>query len=258
MSIAKAQFVASLAPPLPQEIIEHLVNEYQSIKQNLAYRRFRPSELDGGRFGECMLRLFQHLDGKPYTPFGIQVKDADTIINRMQNISGLHDSVRLHIPKLVKLLIDVRNRRNVAHVGGDIDPNFSDSIFISQMSDWIMTEIIRMYYACSIDDANKMVRTINEIHVPIVATVDGFVRVQNTNLDATQKVLVILYHKNPEKVSDTDLIKWAEYGNASRFKGSILKNLHTEALIHYQNGLCSLLPKGISYVEQTIPMDVIV
>jgi len=258
MSIARAQIVASLSPSLPQEIIEHLVNEYQSIKQNLAYRRFRPSELDGGRFGECMLRLFQHLDGKQYTPFGIQVKDSDTIINRMQNISGLHDSIRLHIPKLVKLLIDVRNRRNVAHVGGDIDPNFSDSIFISQMSDWIMTEMVRVFYACSIEDANKIVTAINEIHVPIVASVDGFIRIQNTGLDATKKVLVILYNKNPEKVSDTDLIRWLEYSNTSRFRKNILKDLHTDALIHYQNAFCSLLPKGILYVEQNIPMDIIV
>lgn len=258
MSLAKSQVVAALSPPLPSEIIEHLIAEYQGIKQNLAFKRFRPTELDGGRFGECMLRLFQYFDSNTYTPFGTQVTNSDSIINRMQNFTTLDDSIRLFLPKLTRILIDVRNKRNVAHVGGGVDPSFSDSIFISHTADWILIELIRIYHSCSVDTATKMVRSINEIHVPIVAIVDGFVRVQNTDLDNKQKVLVILYHKNPEKVSDTDLIKWTEYGNSSRFKSSILKSLHNEALIHYENGQCSLLPKGVMHVERTIPMDTII
>lgn len=258
MSIAKAQVISALTPPLPHDIVSNLVGEYQNIKQDLVFKRFRPTELNGGRFGECLLRLFQYLDTGNYTAFGTQVTNSDTIINRMQNITTLHDSVRLYIPRLTRLLIDVRNRRNVAHVGGDVDPNFSDSIFISQLSDWILTELIRVYYQCSIDSATQIVKSINEIHVPIVATVDGFVRVQNTSLDNKGKVLVILYHKNPDKVSDSDLIKWTEYGNSSRFKASILKSLHDDALIHYYNGECSLLPKGVVYVERNIPMEFIV
>ncbi|RZK36999.1 MAG: hypothetical protein EOO61_09580 [Hymenobacter sp.] len=258
MSLARNQVVAALSPALPSEVIEHLITEYQSIKQNFAFKRFRPTELDGGRFGECMLRLFQYFDSGTYTPFGTQVKNSDSIVNKMQNFTALDDSIRLFVPKLTQILMDVRNKRNVAHVGGNVDPSFSDSIFISHATDWILTELIRVYHSCSVDTASKMVRSINEIHVPIVASVDGFVRVQNTNLDNKQKVLVILYHKNPEKVSDINLIAWTEYGNSSRFKTSILKSLHDEALIHYQNGQCSLLPKGVVHVERTIPMDTIV
>jgi hypothetical protein len=257
MSLARNQVVAALSPPLPSEIVEHLITEYQGIKQNLAFRRFRPTELDGGRFGECMLRLFQHFDSGTHTPFGTQVTNSDSIINKMQNFTALDDSIRLSIPKLTRILMDVRNKRNVAHVGGGVDPSFSDSIFISHTADWILTELIRVYHSCSVDAATKMVRSINEIHVPIVASVDGFVRIQNTSLDNKQKVLVILYHKNPEKVSDADLIKWTEYSNSSRFKTSILKALHDDALIHYHNGQCSLLPKGVLHVERTIPMDTI-
>ena len=70
MGIAKSQVIAALSPPLPTEIVARLLNEYQGIKQQLALRKFRPSELNGGRFAECVLRLVQHLDNPPYTPFG--------------------------------------------------------------------------------------------------------------------------------------------------------------------------------------------
>lgn len=110
---------------------------------------------------------------------------------------------------------------------------------------------------CSVENASRIVKAINEIHVPIVATVDGFIRVQNTSLNVKQKTLVIIYHKIPDKVLDTDLIRWTEYSNAHRYRTGILKELHNEALIHYQNGGCSLLPKGVVYVERNIPMDII-
>ena len=34
--------------------------------------------------------------------------------------------------------------------------------------------------------------------------------------------------------------------------------LDTEVLIHYHEGFCTLLPKGIIYVEQKIPFKIVV
>jgi len=99
---------------------------------------------------------------------------------------------------------------------------------------------------------------INETKIPVIAEVDNFVRVQNTQLKADQKTLLILYYKQPEKVSDADLIKWTRYTNTSRYRTEILKLLDGEALIHYENGFCTLLPKGIIYVEKNINPELIV
>ncbi len=202
MGIAKSQVIAALSPPLPTEIVARLLDEYQGIKQQLALRKFRPSELNGGRFAECVLRLVQHLDNPPYTPFGTSLNSADMIKSVEKNTS-LHESIRIHIPRTARILLDVRNRRDVAHVGGDVNPNFPDSLLIAHIADWILTEIIRLYYNCSIDNAQKIADSINEGNLPIVADIDGFVRVQNTNLDFPSKTLVILYHKNPVKVRDS-------------------------------------------------------
>jgi hypothetical protein len=67
-----------------------------------------------------------------------------------------------------------------------------------------------------------------------------------------------LYHKNPVKVRDSAWIKWTKYSNSSTFKRQILSKLDTDALIHYENELCTLLPKGIIYVEKHIPMTFLV
>ncbi len=258
MSIAKNQVIAALSPPLPNEIVTHLLDEYQDIKQHLALRKFRPSELNGGRFAECVLRLIQSLGNQSYTPFGTSLGNSDSIIKGVEQNTSLHESMRFFIPRLARIMLDVRNRRDVAHVGGDVSPNYSDSLFISHNADWILTEIIRIYYSCSIDSARKIAATINEVRLPIIADINGFVRVQNTKLDNRSKTLVILYYKNPEKVRDTKLIEWTKYSNSSLFKKNILSKLDGEELIHYENGFCTLLPKGIVYTEKNISMELLV
>jgi 5-methylcytosine-specific restriction endonuclease McrBC GTP-binding regulatory subunit McrB len=107
------------------------------------------------------------------------------------------------------------------------------------------------------DEAKQIVVSINEVRIPVVAEVDGFVRVQNTKLETSKKVLVVLYYKRPEKVSDANLAKWIKYKNISRLKTEILSKLDAEAIIHYESGLCTLLPKGIMYVEKNISLDLL-
>lgn len=60
------------------------------------------------------------------------------------------------------------------------------------------------------------------------------------------------------RLSDTDLIKWIKYSNPSRYKKQILRSLDDEALIHYDNGLCTILPKGICSVENNIDLELII
>jgi hypothetical protein len=256
MSVSKQQLVNALSGYLPREILDNLVSEYLYIKQQYFLRKFRPSELSGARFAEIILRLLEFLDTGIYTPLGVPLK-TDSIIRHIENNTRLADTIHLLIPRLTRVILDVRNKRDVAHVGGEVNPNQSDSIFIVHSTDWIMTEIIRYFHKCSIDEARRIIVNINETKVPVVAEVDGFVRVQNTSLEFTDKTMVILYYKLPEKVSDADLLRWTKYSNSSRYKTTILSKLDKEALIHYENGFCTLLPKGVLYVEKNIPLSLI-
>jgi hypothetical protein len=256
MGVAKSQVIAALSPPLPLDIVTHLLDDYTEIKQNYAFHKFRPSELNGARFAESVLRLIEHQDTGSYTPFGTPL-DSERIVNRVSNNTSLHESLRFFIPRLARILLDVRNRRDVAHVGGDVSPNLSDSLLTVHTTDWILTEVLRIFYNCSIDAAKKIAESINEVSIPVIADVDGFVRVQNTNLGHREKVLAILYYKNPSKVRDMDLMKWTRHTHSTRFK-AILKDLDDASLIHYEDGLCTLLPKGVIYTEKNIPMDLLV
>lgn len=257
MSIARSKLITILSAHIPNQILINMLDEYQHIKQQFFLLKFQPSELNGARFGECVLRLLEYLDSSKYTPFGMSLK-SEPIIKRVENNTKLQDTLRFFIPRLTRVILDVRNRRDVAHVGGAVNPNYSDALFVVQSTDWILTELVRLFHSCSIDEAQRIVNSINEVRIPVVAEIDGFVRVQNTDLDARKKTLVILYYKRPATVKAADLARWAKYQNPTRFKTSILAKLDAEALIHHDGGLCSLLPKGVVFVEKNIPLDLLV
>lgn len=256
MSISEGDLIASLQSSLPKDVLTELLNEYRFIKQQFFLGKFRPAELNGGRFAECVLRLLEHVDKGSYTPFGTQIKSED-VINRIPNNTNLPSTVRFFIPRLVRVILDVRNKRDVAHVGGEVNPNYSDSLLIVHSVDWILTEIVRHYHSCSMDQAAAIVATINENQVPIIDDIDGFIRVLDTSLKAQDKVLVILYSKHPDKVSEQDLRKWIEYKNPTNFRNGVLSALHKEALVHYENGMCVLTRKGIIHVEKNIPSNIL-
>ena len=257
MSIQRLTIEKTLSVTLPQDVVISMLDQYQHIKQQFFLRKFQPSELNAARFGECVLRLIEFLDTGIYTPLGKQLR-TENIINRVKNNTNLPDGIRFLIPQLTRVLLDVRNKRNVAHVGGEVDPNYSDSLFLSHSVDWILIELIRNYHTNSIDEARKIVESINETKIPVIAEVEGFIRVQNTSLSAEDKTLLILYYKQPNKVTDSDLMKWIKYQNPSRYRKDILKSLDDNAQIHYEHGFCTLLPKGIAFVEKNISCDLIV
>lgn len=256
MSAATDTFKLILKGQIPDDLIENLLLEYQQIKEHYFLRKFRPSELNASRFCECVLRIIEYLDKDVPTPLGQQLNTEKIIIDAGNNTT-LKETIRFFIPRLSRVLLDVRNKRDIAHVGGEVNPNFSDSKFVVHASDWILTEIVRHFHNCSIDDAQKIVGSINEVKIPLIADINGFVRIQNTDLSASDKVLVILYYKNPDSVTDINIITWLRYKNPTRMKKQILMDLDNQALIHYEAGSCLLLPKGINYVEQNIPLYLI-
>lgn len=255
MSIEQSKIVQSLSPPLPKDVVSNLIKEYVSIKKSFLLGHLGPSELNGGRFCECVLRLIEHVDQGSHTPVGQQL-NTGKIIRRVENNTTLPDSIRLYVPRLCRVLLDIRNNRDVAHVEDEVSPNLADSLLVSQGADWILVELVRNYYPSSvrIEEAKKIVDSINETEVPLVQDVDGFLRVLDPELSYKDQVLVILHHVHPSGASDQDLLDYTGYANSSRFKTNLLPDLHNKSLIHYVDGNCKLLRRGIMYVEKNIDL----
>jgi len=91
-------------------------------------------------------------------------------------------------------------------------------------------------------------------NAPEIWHVGGKRRVLKTGIDYKQKVL-LLCHQSPESaILVEDLFDWVEYSNLSTFKQKVLKALHSERLIEYDQDseAVTISPLGVREVEDNI------
>ena len=76
---------------------------------------------------------------------------------KLENEASAPRSVQIQIPRLLSALYELRNNRNVGHVGGEVDPSQMDAMLVLQAAKWIMAELIRLLHELPIDDASELV-----------------------------------------------------------------------------------------------------
>lgn len=242
---------------LPKDLLTELEKSYNEIKRNFLQHRYEPSELNGAKFCEVVLRILEwHTSGK-YAPLGTHIRNFGQSTRKFESVTAFSDSVRFHIPKILNALYDIRSKRGVAHVG-NIDPNHMDAVFVVSACDWIMAELVRLFHAISTIEAQKIVEDFVTKKIPLIWDTPGAKRVLNPNLSFKDKTLVILYREHPKSLSESLLFKWVEHSNASVFRRDILRPCHREKLIEYSedSGEILISPTGMRYVEENIGLEI--
>ncbi|MGO4316340.1 hypothetical protein AB4Z23_10440 [Agrobacterium sp. MCAB5] len=154
-------------------------------------------------------------------------------------------------------LYEIRNNRNVGHVGADVDPNHMDASVVFSMCQWIMAELIRVFHAISTEEASAVVEGLIERPVPILWKVGDRVRILAPAMSAKDKMMAFLYG-SVEPVLVQDVVRAIEYGNPSRFRTAIVFPNHKAGLIDYnkKTGQLVISPLGQAYVEKNVPLTI--
>lgn len=243
----------NLFPNIPNRLIKSLKIHYTKIKENYIENRFGPSELNGAKFSEVVFRILEwHTStDKSYTPLGTSIRNFDNATRKFENKSNFPDSIRFHIPKILNTLYSIRNKRGVGHVGGDVDPNYMDALFVVSAADWIMAELVRIFHNISIPEAQKLVESIVSRKMPLVWDIQGRKRILQPSMSYKEKVLLLLYSEHPKPITDRTLFEWTEHSRFNNFSSSVLIPLHKEKLVEYDKNSKEvyLSPKGLIKVE---------
>lgn len=249
MSIAPANALAGIPPGLRDPLIE----EFNKLSRNFRERRWEPAELNGGKLCEIVYTILKgHTEGKfaakPFKP-----RNMVDACRELEKATSASRSARIQIPKMLIALYEVRNNRNVGHVGGDVDPNHMDASVVLGMTQWILAELVRIFHSVSTEEATTIVDGLVERTIPLIWSVGGKNRVLDPNMSAKDKALVLLYGSiGPQSVrSIADSI---EYSNLARFKKTILTPAHKAKLIEFdmKADTLQLSPLGSRYVEEGV------
>lgn len=238
---------------LPNKLITALQVEFQKLHQQYFLGKWEPTQLDGGRFAEAVLRIVQYKDTGTYTPIGTQLNRKTIVGSAAKNIV-LPDSLRLQVPALAELVIDFRNNRNSGHLGA-IDVNEMDSALVLSASNWILAELIRLETQMSPNDAQAEIKKIIERKMPIVEEIGGRLKCLNPKFGAKEKALVFCYQKYPGPVSLDELNDWMQYSNKGVLRKQ-LQDLDKDGRFDFREDIALLTKKGVLWVEKNIPFEI--
>jgi hypothetical protein len=238
---------------LPSELVDALLSSYEEIKQNFYLGKHEPSELNGGKFVEACFRILQHeTNAGNYTPLGTQISN---LIGRLRDLEQIPaastiESFRIHIPRTLVAMYNIRNKRGVGHLGGDVNPNSADASLLVACADWVMAEFFRIYYQCSLEEAQMVVDALVQRRLSLVYELEDTKRVLLPSLSYKDQTLLLVASGFPDRVSEADLLVWIEPKDKSSYRRRILRTLHSERMIEYEEpNWCRILPTGLRYVE---------
>jgi hypothetical protein len=144
---------------LPVGLRKPLLDEYDSILQNFTEQRWTPSELSGGKFCEIVYTILDGFSKKSYATSPMKPKNFVEACKKLGSNATVPRSFQILIPRFLPPLYEIRNNRNVGHVGGDVDPNFMDSSAVLSIANWVMAELVRVLHSISVTEAQAVVNS---------------------------------------------------------------------------------------------------
>ena len=241
---------------VPDKFRVRIINSY--IGQRQAFEEGQPDlvGLRGGKFCEEVLRLLQSELTGQFIQFGTQIRNFNsecTKLSQLPKNSG-GESLRIIIPRALDFSYTLRNKRGIGHTAGDIDANNIDAATSARISDWVICELMRIYHALPIEEAQSLLDTLSIRQLPKIWTVLDKKRVLNYKLSKKEQSLALLHGGLQVAIPIEDLYSWVEYSSINMFKKRILEPLHKERLIEFdrENEVVQISPKGIDLVDKEI------
>jgi hypothetical protein len=241
----------SLTSTHDKQIVDELLAAYEEAKRNFYQGGKRLSAVEGGRFCEAVFRLLEEETTGSFTPLGHQI-NAEALSRRLANLApGTHpDSIRLHIPRALRVVYDVRNNRDAAHLADGIDPNLQDASLVVSVLDWVLAELLRLWHCVSADEAQALVEDLVTRRAPAIEDFEGFLKVLKTQLTAGEHILVLLYQAGRSGITDADLRLWARPAMLNNLGRTLGRLQHDLAYIHRAEKRSFISARGRRYVEE--------
>lgn len=239
---------SSLTHRFPSNLVDELIDCYIEQKRNFYLGRMRPNEVEGGRFAEAAFRMLQHVAGTPVTPLGAQL-DTIGLARTLENTTSAADSVRFHIPRTLRVIYHIRNKRDAAHLADGIDANLQDSSLISATLDWVLAEFIRLARGLPPDRAFALVKAITIRRVPAVEQFGDFLKTLRPSLGPSDRILLLLYHCADDGATSAELAKWLKPKQRTNLSRTLTQLEHEKDYIVLTGDRYRLTRRGIFAIE---------
>ena len=243
---------SQLSIKLDAKLVHELLEAHGEAKRNYYLGGFRLAAVEGGRFCEAAFRLLEFISkGGSFTPLGKSLANTDKLIQDLANLSSssFNDSIRLHIPRSLRLVYDIRNKRDTAHLADGIDPNLQDATLVVGVIDWVLAEFIRLYHNVPANDASRIVDGIVKRSAPVIQDFSGFLKVLNPKLQVGEHCLVLLYQRGEEGALYSEIEGWVRPKMRKNLRRALYTLVNEKDFLHFDGTRYFITRSGEMYVE---------
>lgn len=237
----KAELTTHIDAGILDEILEH----HSALKTSFRLQDWEKCLVRGGKFGEAVMKAIHFIHTGKVT----QKISVDLEISKVEGRSDLPESIRLLIPRAIRVLYDHRSRRGGAH--GSFEPNPMDCTLVIAIADWVLSELVRLYCITDPDHAMKFIMGIRSKTVPVVERIEGDYVVLQKGASARQEIGLILYSRYPERTTTGQLKKWIPNHSPANISLS-LGNMRKAKLVHSNAEGAVLTAAGIRAIEEEV------
>jgi len=235
---------------LPARLVDELLEGHAEAKRNFYLGGLRLSEVEGGRFCEAAFRLLQYVTTGHFTQIGRSL-DTEKLIAELGRLptAKYPDAIRIHIPRALRLVYDIRNKRDAAHLADGIDPNLQDATVVVSVLDWVLAEFLRLYHSVSADTAQALVAQIVTRAVPVIQEFDGFLKVLKPSLGASDHCLVLLYQCGVQGATFDQLLSWVRPQMRANLGRTLSRLVEGKDFVHQAGSTYKITYLGQKEVE---------
>lgn len=252
----RATIRGGLVAHIPATLVDELIATYEQAKRNFYLGGHRLTEVEAGRFCEAAFRILEERTTGTFTALGTTL-DTDKTISKLGNLprGSFPDSIRLHIPRALRLVYDIRNQRDAAHLADGIDPNLQDATAVTSTLDWVLAEFVRLYHNVPPDEAHRIVDGLVTRTAPVIQEFDGFLKVLNPALKASDHALILLYHCGSAGATLQELREWVRPSMRANISRTLRQLVEDKDFAHVAGDRYKITRRGELDVERRRLLD---
>lgn len=244
---------AAALQSVPKALRAKVLTTHSDLKSAYSSGIHDACGLRAGKFAEASVRCVQRALEGTHTPIGTRILNFDGECRRLMGLpqSTGSDGMRILLPRALTFIYTLRNKRDVGHLGGDVDSNAVDAATAVRVADWCLAELIRNVHTVSLEEAQALVEVLAQRDVPEIWSVGGVKRILRTGLGYREQILILLYSENDTAVAFEDFALWTEHPRPRDLRAKVLMPMHHERLVEVdaETQMVILSPSGAATAE---------
>jgi hypothetical protein len=248
--VSHGKFASELiSKGIDKSIVEKLIEEYGIVKRAHLIGDDEKVVLHAAKFSDMVLALIKNKErGLLVDINNVHFNDLYEEILNYPKPTAKQTILTLAIPRVAVSIQTLRNKKNVAHIK-TIDPCVLDSYYCISSCDWILSELTMLLYTSDPKEAKELIDSFVKKKLPLVEEFEEqSIVILKKGISLFNKILLIMYHFYPERLSNAFLNKQLKSSNLY----GTLKRLDNEKLIHRNDEGNKLTQLGIEYVERNL------